>query len=113
LQTRDFIFIGDIAEAIFRAATTPGVGGEIFQIATNAETTVLELAGSLRKVLEHNGVAIHGIRHAAPRVGDVKRNYSDTSKARRLLGWQAQVGMEEGLDGTVKWFLQGGADYRA
>src|ERR1700691_1181160 len=43
-QTRDFIYWDDIAQAIFRAATTPGVGGEIFQIATNAETTVAELA---------------------------------------------------------------------
>jgi len=105
-QTRDFIFVEDIAEAIFRSATTPGIGGEIFQIATNAETTVRELAETLRAVLERNGVATHGIRHAAPRVGDVKRNYSDTSKARRRLGWNARVSVEDGLDRTVKWFLQ-------
>ncbi len=80
LQTRDFIYVEDIAEAIFRGATAPDVGGEIFQVATNAETTVLELAEALRTVLERNGVRTHGIRHAAPRVGDVKRNYSDTTQ---------------------------------
>jgi UDP-glucose 4-epimerase len=84
----------------------PDVGGEIFQVATNAETTVLELAETLRTVLERNGVSTHGIRHAAARVGDVKRNYSDTSKARRRLGWNAHVGLDDGLDRTVKWFLQ-------
>jgi UDP-glucose 4-epimerase len=105
-QTRDFIYVEDIAEAIFSAATAPDIGGEIFQVATNAETTVLELAESLRAALARNGVATHGLRHAAPRVGDVKRNYSDTSKARRRLGWQARVGLDDGLDRTVKWFLQ-------
>jgi len=59
-------------------------------------------------VLERNGVRTHGIRHAAPRVGDVKRNYSDTTKARRRLGWNARVGLDDGLDRTVKWFLQRG-----
>jgi UDP-glucose 4-epimerase len=105
-QTRDFIYVEDIAEAIFRGATVPDVGGEIFQVATNAETTVLELAEALRTVLEKNGVRTYGIRHAAPRIGDVKRNYSDTSKARRRLGWDARVALDDGLDQTVKWFLQ-------
>jgi nucleoside-diphosphate-sugar epimerase len=35
------------------------------------------------------------------------RNYSDTTKARRHLGWSARVGLDDGLDRTVKWFLQG------
>jgi UDP-glucose 4-epimerase len=105
LQTRDFIFVEDVAEAIFGGATMPGIGGEIFQIATNAETTVLELANHLAEVLELNGISTHGIRHAAPRVGDVKRNYSDTSKARHRLGWHARVDLKDGLDRTVKWFL--------
>jgi UDP-glucose 4-epimerase len=108
LQTRDFIYVEDIAEAIFRSATMADIGGEIFQVATNAETTVLELAEALRAVLERNGVRTHGIRHAAPRVGDVKRNYSDTSKAHRRLGWDARVSLQDGLDRTVKWFLQRG-----
>jgi UDP-glucose 4-epimerase len=107
-QTRDFIFVEDIAEAIFSGATTPGIAGEVFQIATNAETTVLELADSLRAVLMRHEVAAPVIRHAAPRVGDVKRNYSDTSKARRRLRWQPHVGLEDGLDRTVEWFLRGG-----
>jgi UDP-glucose 4-epimerase len=105
-QTRDFIYVDDIAEAIFSAATTPGIGGEVFQIATNAETTVAELAERLRATLERNGVRTHGIRRAAARVGDVKRNYSDTRKARTRLGWDARVALEEGLDRTVKWFMQ-------
>src|SRR5580700_7017160 len=43
-QTRDFVYVEDMVAAIVRAATVPGVGGEVFQIASNAETTVRELA---------------------------------------------------------------------
>lgn len=107
-QTRDFIYVDDIAEAIFSGATAADIGGELFQIATNAETTVLELAQTLRAVLERSGVPTHGIRHAAVRVGDVRRNYSDTSKARRRLGWDARISLQDGLDRTVQWFLRRG-----
>jgi UDP-glucose 4-epimerase len=107
-QTRDFIYVDDIAEAILRAATVPDIGGEVFQIATSAETAVLQLAETLRVVLERNGVASHGIRHAAARVGDVKRNYSDTRKAHDRLGWTARVNLQDGLERTVRWFIQRG-----
>jgi UDP-glucose 4-epimerase len=104
-QTRDFIFVDDIVDAILRAATADGVGGEVFQIATNAETTVHELAHRLAHVLARSGVTPPAIRHAAARIGDVKRNYSDTAKAKRLLGWQARTGLADGLERTVRWFL--------
>src|SRR5262249_23749653 len=105
-QTRDFIFVDDIIDAIIRSATAEGVGGEIFQIATNTETTVRELATMLARALEANGVTPPSIHHGATRIGDVMRNFSDTSKARRMLGWHAQVGLTEGLDRTVRWFLE-------
>lgn len=105
-QTRDFIFVGDIVDAIVLAATTPDVGGEVFQIATNTETTVLELAERLANVLTRHGVAPAGIRHGGPRVGDVKRNFSDTRKAQSRLGWSARVGLEDGLERTVAWFMK-------
>jgi UDP-glucose 4-epimerase len=104
-QTRDFIYVEDIAEVILLGARARGVGGEIFQIATNSETTVLELARKLDDALRRNGITPKGIRHGEPRVGDAKRNYSDTSKARRMLGWSAQVNLDDGLNRTVKWFL--------
>jgi UDP-glucose 4-epimerase len=106
-QTRDFIYVDDIADAIERGATVPGVGGEVFQIATSAETTIVELAQKLEAALRRRGVAPRGIRYGMPRVGDVRRNFSDTRKAGRRLNWQAQVSLEKGLESTVDWFLQG------
>jgi len=112
-QTRDFIYVGDIVDAIVRSGTTDGIGGEVFQIATNAETTVLELSAKLSDALARHGVAAAGTQHGAARVGDVRRNYSDTRKAQRMLGWRPEVGLDEGLDRTVTWFLAKGAAGRA
>ncbi|MDQ4106138.1 MAG: NAD-dependent epimerase/dehydratase family protein [Actinomycetota bacterium] len=104
-QTRDFIYIDDLIRAVKLAVTVEGVGGEVFQVATSAETTVGELVERLLPILEGAGVSDVEVRHAAPRLGDVRRNYSDTSKVRRMLGWRAEVPLEEGLWHTVAWFM--------
>ncbi len=104
-QTRDFIYVEDLTRAVMLAATARGVGGEVFQIATNAETSVQEMVEQLLPVLAAVGVKDVEVRQADPRLGDVMRNYSDTSKAARMLGWRAEVNLEEGLQRTVDWFM--------
>jgi UDP-glucose 4-epimerase len=104
-QTRDFIFIDDIVNAIMLAAKVEKVSGEIFQIATNEETTVSELTEKLVTALNQHGIDGIEVRNVAERIGEVRRNYSDTSKAQRMLGWQFQIGVKEGLRRTVDWFL--------
>jgi len=103
-QTRDYIFIDDLVRAVLQAASVDGIGGEVFQIATNAETTVDELVSVLLRVLADTGTSDVRVNHTAPRVGDVTRNFSDTSKARDMLGWQAEVSLSDGLRHTVEWF---------
>lgn len=107
-QTRDFIYIEDLIKAILLAADVEGTGGEAFQIATSGETMVNELADVLLQILKQKGVEDNTIVHAAPRKGDVLRNYSDTTKARKLLGWQCLTSLEIGLEKTVDWFLRHG-----
>jgi UDP-glucose 4-epimerase len=109
-QSRDFIHIDDLVRAIQLAAAVPGIGGETFQIATNAETTVAELVDMLLPILTSLGINRVPVSHGEPRLGDVKRNFSDTSKARRLLGWQAERGLAEGLRQTTEWFIGHGRD---
>ncbi len=104
-QTRDFIYIEDLVRAIRLAATAEGVGGETFQIATNAETSVQEMVEELLPVLAAANVKDVEVRHAAPRLGDVRRNYSDTSKAARMIGWRSETDLEEGLRRTMDWFM--------
>ena len=104
-QTRDFLYIDDLVNAILMATTVDNIGGEIFQIASNRETSVEELAQHLSSVLDQLNVARPRIVNGSPRIGDVKRNYSDTRKAERLLNWQPQTNLEEGLWSTAKYFL--------
>lgn len=108
-QTRDYIYIEDLIEAVHRAATVPGVGGETFQIATSAETTVLELVEELKAALAASGFKEVEVRHTAPRAGDPSRNYADTSRAYETLGWRYEVELYEGLRRTVRWFADGGS----
>ncbi len=113
-QTRDFIYVDDLVQAVKLAATTQTASGETFQIATNAETTVGELVDRLLPILAAAGVRGVDVHHAARRPGDIRRNFSDTSKARAMLDWEAGVELEEGLRHTVAFFAErmrsGGAD---
>jgi len=109
-QTRDFIYVEDVAEAICLAAKVAGIGGETFQIATSSETTVAEVADRLAAILAQHGIRPGPARHASPRIGDVRRNFSDTRKARTRLGWAARVSLDSGLERTVRWFLARGRD---
>ncbi len=104
-QTRDFVYIGDLIRAIRTAASVEGVGGEVFQIATSSETTILELLEELLPLLSLHGIDGVDIFHSEVRPGDVRRNYSDTSKAKRMLGWQAEVSVTEGIGRTIEWFV--------
>jgi UDP-glucose 4-epimerase len=104
-QSRDYIYVDDLVGAILAASHRDSVGGEVFQIATSRETTILELVEMLRTVAKAKGVPDPTVSHMAPRSGDVRRNFSDTSKARAKLGWQADTKLSEGLGRTLEWFL--------
>jgi UDP-glucose 4-epimerase len=105
-QTRDFIYIQDLVKAIRLAAKVPDIGGEIFQIASNTETGVKDLAGKiLGRFKEFRPVPADSLIFSHERTGDVKRNFSDISKAITLLGWQPETTLETGLENTIRWFL--------
>ena len=100
-----FIYIYDLVRAIGLAASRPAVGGEVFQIATNAETTVGEILEMLKGEFARRGMVHIEYRHGDKRTGDVMRNYFDTSKARRMLGWEMQVRLSEGIGRAIEYFL--------
>jgi UDP-glucose 4-epimerase len=98
-QTRDFIHVDDLCDGIVRALDA-GLGGEVFQLATGVETSVLELAELARRV---TGVA-GDLRFHPGRAGEVYKSRADISKARRLLGFEPRVGLAEGVDRTAAWY---------
>lgn len=105
-QTRDFIYIDDLIRAVQKAATKPGVGGEIFQIATNAETSISELVDCMLASFAKEGITVPDVHHTEPRSGDVRRNYSDTSKALNILNWRAEIALDKGLKNCICWFIE-------
>lgn len=104
-QTRDFIYVSDLNDAIIKAALAPAVGGETFQIATSRETTIAELVDTLQTILRKRGINEFQVLHCDRRPGDVLRNYSDTSKALKRLGWCSETNLQSGLEQTVEYFL--------
>ena len=106
-QTRDFIYISDLVSAILLAASKRDIAGEVFQIATNSEISVAELIEEMTDIFRDFGIQSPVIKNTAPRLGDVKRNYSDTSKAKEVLGWSSITSLQEGLLKTVEYFVGG------
>ncbi len=105
-QTRDFIYVGDLVQAIRSAAVVKGVGGEIFQIANNRETSVKEISDLIIDQFkkENPGCEVH-LKYSEKRTGDVQRNYSDTSKAKKMLKWTCETDLKSGISKTIQWFL--------
>ena len=99
-QTRDFVFVTDLADGLLRAAEADGVGGEVFQLASGVETTVNELVSLLGEIA---GRAPDVLREP-PRPGEIVRNYSRIEKARDRLGYAPAVSLEDGVRRTYEWF---------
>ena len=104
-QTRDFIYIDDLVQAVILSVKSD-IGGEVFQIATHRETDVNEIAMKIKELLKNEAGIQVGISYSAPRLGDVKRNYSDISKARRMLHFEPECGLENGLRLTWQYFKE-------
>ncbi len=102
-QTRDFLYIGDLVKAIM-CASEADVGGEVFQIATQRETTVNEITQLLKDIIVAKTGKQVEVKYGSWRQGDVMRNYSDISKANRVLGWEPGVDLVEGLERTFEYF---------
>jgi UDP-glucose 4-epimerase len=99
-QTMDFVFTRDIARANVLAAASDLTEGE-FNVATGAETSLLELARTLLRVMGSDLDVVHGPDRP---VNGVVRRLADTTAARRELGFEASVGLEDGLRELVEWW---------
>ncbi len=103
-QTRDFVYVGDLAAAVCAALDAPheSVAGELFQAGTGRETTINELASAIGRAIGRRPTIVHG----PARDGDVRRNVSRVDKAARVLGYRAAMPLDEGLAETARWFRE-------
>lgn len=97
-QSRDFIFVEDVVRANLLAAAS-AVNGEELNVCTGVETSVLDLVQALAAYADR----APEVHFAPPRPGDIYRSLGDSSKAERLIGFRAQVPLEQGLRQTLDW----------
>jgi UDP-glucose 4-epimerase len=95
LQTRDYVYVGDVVEANLAAAGSHADGA--FNIGTGVESSVLDLISALGPHTDNGFEA----EHAAERPGEVRHIALDSTRARGELGWEAKVGLAEGIERTL------------
>lgn len=105
-QTRDFIYVGDLIDAIHLLIFSDGISGEIFQLGTGQETSINELIEILIIELRNSGINNLEMVNVSPRMGEIIRNFSDSSKANNLIGWKVRIPLKEGLKYTLQYFIK-------
>jgi UDP-glucose 4-epimerase len=100
LQTMDFVHVTDVARASVLAALSP-VSDAVFNVGTGVETSLLDLAQMLLKVM---GSSLQPQYAEARKVNPVPRRLASVDAAARALDFRATVGLEEGLRGLVEWW---------
>lgn len=99
-ETRDFVYIDDIADATILGLTVPGISGNAFNIGTGVATDVLTVANTLKK---YYGIDVPITVSGNYRLGDIRHNFADITKARKLLGFDPQWSFDAGIEQFCKW----------
>jgi UDP-glucose 4-epimerase len=97
-QTRDYVFVSDVAEAVLRVIETDGIGCEIFNVGSGRSVSTAELARHLLSVTDAGSQIVY----EKERAGDVRASVASISKARGVLGFEPKVGLEAGLRRTFQ-----------
>jgi len=100
LQSRDFVSVTDVANALIRAADTPHVSGRVYNVGTGGSVTLLDLVRELNAALGTSAVASHG----PVRAGDIRHSRAKIDRIRADLGYAPQVTFTEGLRRTLEWY---------
>jgi UDP-glucose 4-epimerase len=98
-QTRDFVYVGDVVEAIARALQRPLSGVSVLNVGSGTPTNVLDVLGRLEELA---GGPIKR-RFAAARAGDIRDSRADAGRAKWVLGWEAGETFAGGLEKTWAW----------
>lgn len=97
-QTRDFVYVGDVAEANLLALSSQAVGA--FNVGTGRETTIKEIFAILKRLTGSRQPE----RHGPDRPGEQRRSAIDASKIGRQMGWRPVTPLQQGLEQTVAYF---------
>lgn len=101
-QSRDFIFVENVAAATVGALKARRIGPGVFNIGCGREVTILELVRTINRLL-HTKIAP---RHLPAKPGESRRTRADIGQAHRYLGFRPRISLETGLSKTIAWFRQ-------
>jgi len=99
-QTRAFLYVSDWTEATKKMLFTQGLKGEVFNVGSDKEVKIIDLAKMIIRLTNSNSK----IKFLPPRVDDPPRRAADITKAKKILEWEPKVNLEEGLKRTIEWF---------
>ncbi len=99
-QSRDFTYVDNAVDATLRACAGSDPVGKVINVGTGERHTLNETISLLNGIFGQKVTP----RYDAPRAGDVKHSHADITLARNLLGYEAKVNFQEGLQQTVNWF---------
>lgn len=99
-ESRDFVYINDVVDATILGLTVPGISGHVFNIGTGIATDVMTVAKTLVK---HYGIDVPITISGNYRLGDIRHNFADISKARKLLGFSPKWSFDQGIANFVEW----------
>jgi UDP-glucose 4-epimerase len=104
-QSRDFTFVDDTAAGIISCAISDHTVGETINLGSGTDITLNQLSKLVARVAQQNNL---GIEFGPGRPGDVRRLIADVTKARSLVNFKTQIGLEEGLCRLRDWYLARG-----
>lgn len=99
-QTRDFVYVSDVIDAIVSALQSPCAIGSTLNIGTGRASSINELAAIFSTITKSHTP----IQHLPPRQGEIRRSCADIEKARKILSYEPRVSLEDGIDSYMKWF---------
>ena len=111
--TRDLNFVTDTVEGFIKAAESNNAVGEVINIGTGCEISIGALAQTILQTMGKKIPVVSESQRVRPENSEVDRLCADNRKARELLGWQPQFGLEEGLVKTIEWLRENHEQYRS
>lgn len=111
--TRDFTFVADTVEAFVRIADCPDAVGRVLNVGSGREISIADLVERLETLVGKRVPVERDEERVRPPESEVERLCADASEARRLLGWEPTVSLDEGLAATVEWLAAHRGRYRA
>jgi len=110
--TRDFLYVGDTVAGIMRCGAAEGIEGEVINLGTGVEVSIAEVVRRVLSLTQRDVPVALDDDRLRPPDSEVERLVADTTKARKLLDWEPEVELDEGLRRTIDWLTGSIGEYK-